>query len=182
MHLEIVNPKSGNVFLLAWRSSGQSATSCSMAESEVVALSHGLRHDGLPVQDLVQEFLGERIPLVGLVDNHQAITAVKRGYSKRLRCVNRTHRIAIGSLHEIVGDERGAGRDPLHRIQAAEGQHLHQGPWYLRSSALSGFSSGCRDPATTAAVDDLTVLRAPRGEWKFLCLFGRLSLNSLASS
>ena len=35
-------------------------------------------------------------------------------------------------------------------------------PWYLRSSALSGFSSGCRDPATTAAVDDLTVLRRGR--------------------
>ena len=41
----------------------------------------------------------------------------------------------------------------------------------LRSSALSGFSSGCRDPATAAAFDDLTVLRTPRGEWKFLCLF-----------
>ena len=106
MHLELVNPKSGNVFPLAWRSSGQSATSCSTAESEVVAVSHGLRHNGLPVQDLVQEFLGERIPLVCLVDNQQAITAVKRVYSKRLRCLNRTHRIAIGSLHEIVGDER----------------------------------------------------------------------------
>ena len=29
----------------------------------------------------------------------------------------------------------------------------------------------CRDSATTAAVDDLTVLRTPRGAWKFLCLF-----------
>ena len=105
MHLELVNPKSGNVFPLAWRSSGQSATSCSTAESEVVALSHGLRHVGLPVQDLVQEFLVERVPLVGLVDNQQAITAVKRGYSKKLRCLSRTHRIAIGSLHEIVSDE-----------------------------------------------------------------------------
>ena len=82
MHLELVNPKSGNVFPLAWRSSGQSATSCSTAESEVVALSHGLRHFGLPVQDLVQEFLGERIPLVCLVDNQQAITAVKRGLAR----------------------------------------------------------------------------------------------------
>ena len=42
MHLELVNPKFGNVFPLAWRSSGQSATSCSTAESEVVALSYGL--------------------------------------------------------------------------------------------------------------------------------------------
>ena len=64
MHLELVNPKSGNVFPLAWRSSGHSATSCSTAESEVVALSHGLRHFGVPVQDLVHEFLGERIQLV----------------------------------------------------------------------------------------------------------------------
>ena len=82
MHLEPVNPKSGNVFPLAWKSSGQSATSCSTAESEVVALSHGLRHFGLQVQDLVQEFLGERIPLVCLVDNQQAIPAVKRGIAR----------------------------------------------------------------------------------------------------
>ena len=40
----------------------------------------------------------------------------------------------------------------------------------------------CRDPATTAAVDDLTVLRTPREEWKIICLFGRLSLNSLCNS
>ena len=109
MHLELLNPNCGNVFPLAWRSSGQSATSCSTAESEVVAFSHGLRHVGLPVQDLVQEFLGKRIPLVCLVDNQQAITAVKRGYSKRLRCLNRTHRIAIGSLHEIVGTRPKSG-------------------------------------------------------------------------
>ena len=36
--------------------------------------------------------------------------------------------------------------------------------------------------ATTVAVDDLTVLRTPREEWKYLCLFVRLSLNSLTSS
>ena len=41
-----------------------------------------------------------------LVDSQQAISAIKRGYSKRFRCLNRTHRVAIGSLHEIVGDER----------------------------------------------------------------------------
>ena len=116
----------------------------------------------------------------GLVDNQQEITAVKRWYSKRLRCLNRTHRIAIGSLHEIVGDERQ--RVEIRYIESKlQKGNIYTKPWYLRSSALSGFSSGCRDPATTAAVDDLTVLRTPRREWKFLCLFGRLSLNSLAS-
>ena len=41
----------------------------------------------------------------------------------------------------------------------------------------------CRDPATTAAIVDLTVLRTPRTKWKirvFSLLFGRLSLNSLS--
>ena len=97
MHLELVNPKSVNVFLFAWRSSGQSATSRSTAESEVVALSHGLRHFGLPVLYWCMNSW-RAYPLVCLVDNQQTITAVKRGYSKRLRCLNRTHRIAIGSL------------------------------------------------------------------------------------
>ena len=82
---------------------------------------------GLPVQDLVQEFLGERIPLVGLVDNQQAITAVKRGKSKRLKCLNRTHRIAIGSLHEIVGDERQRVEIRYIESKLQKGQHLHQG-------------------------------------------------------
>ena len=135
MHLELVNPKSGNAFPLAWRSSGQSATSCSTAESEVVALSHGLRHVGLPVQDLVQEFLGERIPLVGLVDNQQAITAVKRVYSKRLRCLNRMHRIAIGSLPEIVGDERQ--RVEIRYIESK----LQKGSNYTKAMVPAQFSA-----------------------------------------
>ena len=58
---------------------------------------------------------------------------------------------------------------PYARISRAPGPcRLQALRWEgLRSSALSGFSSECRDPATTAAVDDLTVLRTPREEWKF---------------
>ena len=43
----------------------------------------------------------------------------------------------------------------------------------------------CRDPATTLAVVDLTVLRTPREEWKYHGIsalygpYGRLCLNSL---
>ena len=47
---------------------------------------------------------------------------------------------------------------PYARIPRAPGPcRLQALRWEgLRSSALSGFSSGCRDPATTEAVDDLT--------------------------
>ena len=78
------------------------------------------------MQDLVQELLGERIPLVCLVDNQQAITAVQRGKSKKLRCLNRTHRIAIGSLHEIVGDEKQRVEIRYIESKLQKGQHLHQ--------------------------------------------------------
>ena len=48
--------------------------------------------------------------------------------------------------------------------------------------------TGCRDPATTIAVVGSTVLRTPRGEWKYrgnsalYGPYGRLSLNSLNMS
>ena len=163
MYLELVIPMSGNVFSLAWRSSGQSVTSCSTAESEVVALSHGLRHIGLPVQDLVQEFSGERMPLV---------------------CLSRTHRIAIGSLHEIIGDEKQ--RVEIRYIESK----LQKGNIYTKAMVPAQFSAerlliGMQRPSNYIEVDDLTVLRTPRRSGKFDEIplsFVRLSLNSLASS
>ena len=43
--------------------------------------------------------------MVCRVDNTQAIASAKKGYSKRLRSLNRTHRISISALHEIFADE-----------------------------------------------------------------------------
>ena len=48
-------------------------------ERGVFALNDGLRHVGLPVQNLLQEFLCELILMVDLVDNQQAVPAVERG-------------------------------------------------------------------------------------------------------
>ena len=103
-HIEIVGMESGNTFPITWRAGSQGATSNSSAESEVVALSMGVRHIGLPMQDLFEAFVGRRIPMICRVDNTQAIASARKGYSKRLRCLNRTHRISIGALHEIIAD------------------------------------------------------------------------------
>ena len=112
----------------------------------MLALSYGLRLVGLPVQNLAQEFLCELIPLVDLVDNQQAVTAVERVYSKKLRCVYRTRRIAIGLLHEIVGDMKQLVEiDTSNPICRRATSTLR--PWHPRSLALSGFSLGCSDPA-----------------------------------
>ena len=50
---------------------------------------------------------------------------------------------------------------------------------------LQSISCGCGlwvSIPTTAAVDDLTVLRTPRGEWKYLCLFRAALLEQSSSS
>ena len=44
------------------------------------------------------------IELICRVDNTQALAAVRRGYSKKLRFLERTQKIAIGSVHELIED------------------------------------------------------------------------------
>ena len=39
------------------------------------------------------------------VDNTQAITAMKRGYSKKLKSLQRCHRCALGVIHELITDD-----------------------------------------------------------------------------
>ena len=42
------------------------------------------------------------INLIAKVDNTQAITAVHKGYTKKLRFLERTHECSIGTLHVLV--------------------------------------------------------------------------------
>ena len=71
-------------------------------------MSKGLRTEALPVQDLMEQFLGVRLPIVSEVDNTQAITAAKKGYSKKFRSLPRTHRVSLGVIHECITDQRMA--------------------------------------------------------------------------
>ena len=104
MWLELYSPSSERCWAIAWSTSKQTATSSSTCEAETVSLSLGLRKEALPVQLLFEELLGDRLPVECNVDNTQAITAVERGYSKKLRQLQRTQRVAIGVLNECVKD------------------------------------------------------------------------------
>ena len=92
------------MFPLAWKSSQQTATSSSSAESETVSASTAIRHVALPLQSLLKELLGSLVPIRVYIDNTQAEQAIRKGYSKRLRCLSRTHRCSIGVLHELFND------------------------------------------------------------------------------
>ncbi|CAK0852325.1 unnamed protein product [Prorocentrum cordatum] len=105
--VELHSPTSGRRWPLSRAVCKHASTAGSTAEAETVALSHNTKHEGIPTQMLLERMLGIDIPLVVLVDNTQAISAVTKGYSKKLKFLERTHKVSIGFLHELVV-ERGA--------------------------------------------------------------------------
>ena len=93
---------------MTWAVRRQGATAGSTAEAETVALCSAVKQDGIPLCELLDFMLMESrrpMELICRVDNTQCLAAVRRGYSKKLRYLERTQRIAIGSVHELLGRE-----------------------------------------------------------------------------
>ena len=102
MLLELYNRKTGRRWPISWAVRRQGSTSSSIALAETVAFSYTPKHEGIPMQMLLEHFLaGARRPieLVAKVDNTQCITAVHKGYSKKLKFLERTYNCSIGYFH-----------------------------------------------------------------------------------
>ena len=108
LFIELHSPSSGHSFPIIWKSALQTTTASSSAESETVNLSTTLRQEALPVQEMFEALLGKRLMIRCKVDNTQAIAAVKKGYSKRLRHLNRMHRVSLGVINELLEDKQAA--------------------------------------------------------------------------
>ena len=103
--LEFVNPINDRRWLIIWAVRRQTSTSSSTAEAETVALCYAAKHEGIPTLILFDALLqGARRPveLVGNVYNTPAISVVHKGYSKKLKYFGRTHKCAIGFVHEFI--------------------------------------------------------------------------------
>ena len=64
-----------------------------------------MQHESFPTLILLDAlFAGARRPveLIGKVDNTQAIIAVYKGYSKKIKFPERTHKCSLGCVHEHV--------------------------------------------------------------------------------
>ena len=95
-------------FPLGWVSKRQTSVSRSTTESEIVLLAHSLYREGLPALSLWSVLLGrDDLELVIHEDNQATILVVKKGYSPKLRHVNRTHKVNLGGLY--LGKAGGAG-------------------------------------------------------------------------
>ena len=103
--IELENPRTGHRWPIAWSVKRQGATAGSTAEAETVAVATAVKHDGLPLASLLDLMLaGCRRP-IGIearIDNTQALAAVHRGYSKKLRYLDRTQKVSIGAIHELI--------------------------------------------------------------------------------
>ncbi|CAK0884153.1 unnamed protein product [Prorocentrum cordatum] len=134
LYCELVGTESSNSFPLTWKVSRQTATSSSSAESETISASTAVRHCALPVQTLISDMLGVLVPIDCRVDNAQAIQAIKKGYSKRLRCFPRTHRCSIGAMREIYNDPEAALDVEYHATAT------HKGDFFTKSLKPAPFA------------------------------------------
>ena len=105
LFLELLNPFTGRRWPISWAVRRQGSTSSSTAEAETVALSYATKYEGIPTLILLDALLGgvrRPMELVAKVDNTQAISVVHKGYSKKLKFLERTHKCSIGAIHELI--------------------------------------------------------------------------------
>ena len=97
--LALTGPKS--FVPIAWLSKRQTSTSRSTTEAEVASLAFGVFSEALPALTLWEKLLNDKICVECLEDNQATIVVVKKGFSPKLRHVARTHKVDLGSLHEV---------------------------------------------------------------------------------
>ena len=102
-YLIVQGPRS--CFPLAWVSKRQTSTSRSTTESEVISLAHSLFAEGIPSLQLWERLLGRPVTLRVKEDNQATIKVVLKGFSPKLRHIQRTHKVNLGSLQEIFEED-----------------------------------------------------------------------------
>ena len=95
-------------FPLAWVSKRQTSTSRSTTEAEVISLAHSLYAEGLPSLQLWERLLGRPVKLRVKEDNQATIKVVKKGFSPKLRHIQRTHKVNLGCLQEIFDEDESS--------------------------------------------------------------------------
>ena len=92
-------------FPICWVSKRQTSTSRSTTESEIVALATALFGEAIPFLGFFEFVLGRPVELIILEDNQATITVLNKGYSPKLRHVQRTQKVNIGSVSEVLAED-----------------------------------------------------------------------------
>ena len=91
-----------------WVSKRQTSTSRSSTEAEVVSMANLVFGEGLPLLNMLETILAKECALELMEDNEATIKIIKKGYSSRMRALQRTHRVNISALKEVIDWPRTA--------------------------------------------------------------------------
>ena len=80
----------------------QTSNSNGTCEAEMVAASHALRLEAIPIQQLWESYLGRPVRMVLYEDNQGTIDVINKGYSPQLRHLLKTQKCCIDLVHSIV--------------------------------------------------------------------------------
>ena len=87
-------------FPLPWVSRRQTVTSRSTTESETVALATAVCNDVMPLETACSHLFGREILVKCWEDNQAVLAIVSKGFSSKLRHLQKTHKINVASLSE----------------------------------------------------------------------------------
>ena len=89
-------------FPLAWVSKRQTSVSRSTTEAEIVSLAYSLYQEALPALSLWELILDRPFHLKIHEDN---LLVARKGFSSKLRCVQRTHKVNLACIAEQLESE-----------------------------------------------------------------------------
>ena len=135
-----------------WGSKSQTATARSTAESELIALDLGTFRSGIPCQVLLEAVLLREVTLLAREDNAAAFQVVKRGHSKKLAHIAKTHRVSVSALSEVYWGHAEEG-ELGDAIEHETNQMLQQ-------------------PTETQRADLMTKALSPARHWELVAMHG----------
>jgi hypothetical protein len=99
----LLGPKT--FFPLAVLCKKQTSSANGTTEAEIVAMSHILRQEAIPLLQLWELLLGRKVRMELYEDNAGTILVVENGYSPALRHLSKTQKISIDLLHFVCHSE-----------------------------------------------------------------------------
>ena len=108
--LYVKGAEEGAEIAVDWGCNKETFTSSNTQESETAALAVRTKMMALPMQSLFERVLCRAVNLFVHEDNDATCKALAKGYGPSLRHLNRTHRVSLGVMHDLITQKPLAGQ------------------------------------------------------------------------
>ena len=91
--------------LVSWATRTQQGTAKSTGDAETTAIGEYISTSGESMRTLLEQLYARSVWLIMRSDADVAISAIRKGYSRKLSYLRRTQKISLGFLHDYTHDE-----------------------------------------------------------------------------